>query len=312
MRSATAKYFAITVLVCGLTLGCTVQYPLVWIEATQEMTLPASDLEKLRVDTHNGRISLEGREDAGQIQVTVTKRAGGLTLPDAKKCMEAVEVVSRREGSTQRLGWRWSTVRQPTWGADVGFAVVLPGQFECRASTHNGSIVSDDVRGDCRFVTHNGRVEAEGFEGDIHLSTHNGAVVARGNAKDVTAISYNGRIEVHGFDGNAHLETHNGAVVAQGSARRIRVVSHNGPIEADLRRSESLSGSITAYNGAVKVLLDDSVNATVRVGTHHGRITTNIPLQDAVLKRSVVTGHIGQGGDLLEITTHNGAITLTD
>ena len=101
MRSVIARFSIIAALLCGLTIGCAVQYPVVWIEASQEMTLPAADLEGLRVETHNGRITLEGREETDQIQVTVTKRAGGLTLPDAEECMEAVEVFARREGSTQ-------------------------------------------------------------------------------------------------------------------------------------------------------------------------------------------------------------------
>ncbi|UCG32249.1 MAG: DUF4097 family beta strand repeat protein [Phycisphaerales bacterium] len=311
MRLVVARSSSIAALLCGLTLGCAVQYPVVWIEATQDMTLPASDLEGLRVETHNGRIALEGREETDQIQVTVTKRAGGLTLPDAEECMDAVEVFARREGPTQRLGWRWNIIRRHTWGADVSFAVVLPGEFDCRASTHNGAIVSEQVRGNCHFVTHNGRIEAEGVQGDVHVRTHNGSIVANGSAKDVTAISHNGRIQVRGFDGDAHLETHNGAVVAQGRARQIRVISHSGPVEADLRGSVSLGGAITTHNGAVKVLLNDSTNATIRVGTYNGSVTTDIPLQDAVVKRSVVTGHIGEGGDLLEIATHNGAITLT-
>jgi DUF4097 and DUF4098 domain-containing protein YvlB len=312
MRSVVARYSSIAALLCGLTLGCAVQYPAVWIEATQDMTLPASDLESLRIDTHNGRINLEGQEGTDQIQVTVTKRAGGLTLSDAQQCMDAVEVFAQREGSTQCLGWRWNTIRRATWGADVSFAVVLPGQFDCCANTHNGAIVSEGVRGKCQFVTHNGRIEAGGLGGDVDLRTYNGPIVARGSAKDVTTVSHNGRIEVHGFDGDAHIETYNGAVVAQGRAGQIRLISHNGPIEADLRGSENPGGAITTHNGAVKVLLDDSANATLRVGTHNGRITTDIPLQDAVLDRSVVTGHIGQGGELLEINTYNGSITLTD
>ena len=292
MSKTAAKLLGVTSVLPLFTLGCVYCGPLVWTETTEEMTLPVAGTDTLRVETDNGRVTLDGKEGASDLRVLVKKRAGGLSLADAEACMEAVDVFARQAGSTRQLGWRWKTLRQPHWGTRISFEVTLPKEFTSKVTTHNGAVNLAGLDGPCEVCSHNGAVHAHGLQGGCRLVTHNG------------------RIEAQDLAGDAYLETHNGAVVAAGRPGNIILITHNGPIQADLRTSQSLGGSITTHNGDVKVSLGPSTNTVLRCNTHNGTLNATVPLQDATIKRSVLQGRVGSGGDSLEVSTHNGSVTV--
>ena len=293
MSTMAAKLLGIASAWSLFALGCVYHGPLVWTETTEEMTLPVAGTDTLQVETHNGRVTFEGKESASDLHVLVKKRAGGGSLADAEACMEAIDVFARQAGSTRQLGWRWKTLRRPHWASRISFEVDLPRDFNSKVTTHNGTVRLSGLAGRCQARTHNGEVHARGLRGDCRLVTHNG------------------RVEAQDFVGDAYLETHNGAVVAAGRSGSVTLITHNGPIQADLRASESLGGSITTHNGSVKVILGPSTNTVLRCRTHHGTLNATVPLQDATVKRSVLQGRVGTGGDLLEVSTHNGSVTVT-
>ena len=293
MSTTATKLLGVTSVLPLFTLGCIYCGPLVWTETTEDMTLPIAATDTLQVETHNGRITLDGKEGAADLRVLVKKRAGGLSLADAEACMEAIDVFARQAGSTRQLGWRWKTLRQPHWGTRISFEVTLPKEFNSKVTTHNGGVNLAGLDGSCEACSHNGAVQAHGLRGGCRLVTHNG------------------RVEAQDLAGDVHLETHNGGVVASGGPGKITLISHNGPVQADLRTSQSLGGSITTHNGGVKVRLGPSTNTVLRCSTHRGALNATIPLQDATIKRSVLQGRVGAGGDLLAISTHNGSVTVT-
>lgn len=265
----------LVVAVLGLLVGGCLRPPPFWTEDRQVMTFPVGNLDSVQVDTHNGYVHLTGEESAEEIHILVKKAAGGRTPKDAKACMNAVDVFAKQTGTTQKLGWKWKVIRPLHWQARVDFEVRLPRRFAGSASVRNGEIRLENVGGKTRLVTHNGGVEAEGFTGD------------------------------------ADIETHNGSIDVKGQPDHIRLVTHNGWIKADMRGSGSLGGSITTYNGGIQVALGEGVDTILDFGTHHGLVNTEVSLQDVTISDSQVSGRLGQGGEKLKITTHNGSLTLT-
>ena len=264
------------VVILGLLMGGCTYPPPFWAKDRQLMTFPAGDLDSIQVNTHSGYVHLVGEEGAEDIQVLVKKAAGGSTPRDAKACMEAVKVFAEQAGTTQELGWKWKAVRPLRWQAQVSFEVRLPKRFASVAHARNGEIRLENVEGKTRLVTHNGSVTAEDFTGD------------------------------------ADIETYNGSIDVKGQPDHIRLVTHNGWIEADLRNSGSIGGRVITYNGGIRLALGGEANTILDLGTHKGLINSEVNLQDVTIKDSQITGRLGQGGEKLKVSTHNGSLTLTD
>ena len=250
--------------------------PAVWKEATAEIPIDPNGLTALEVRTHNGAIDFTG-QPAGttSASATVHKKAGGTTAADAEEAMNAIEVyVERSADGTQRLGWRWKGVKKANWQAQVAFAITAPGTLRFDAETHNGAVTASGVVGNARIVTHNGKVKVASQEGELRAETHNGEI-------DVEYVG-----------------------------PKIVLVTHNGEIEADLSHCGSIQGDITTHNGAVEVAVGANTSASLSAETVNGRITFDAPIAASSIERTHLKGKLGDGGDNLDIVTHNGSIQI--
>ncbi len=121
----------------------------------------------------------------------------------------------------------------------------------------------------------------------------------------------NGAISASGITADAEAETVNGKVglEATGTARAHTV---NGAISASLGRAD-WQGTLqmNTVNGAIEVTLPAAANAEVKASTVHGAIESDFPLSGSSrpAHRSL-SGTIGSGGRLLEMSTVNGASSI--
>ncbi len=283
---------AVSLSVAGM--GCTWGGPRVWIEDTQEMTIPAADLARLEVTTHNGPVYTKGRSGAKDLSVTVTRRAGGWSEDDARACLEAIHLISERSGpDAHRLAWKWGSVRHVHWQASVRYDITMPNRLELKGTTHNG------------------RIEAVGLAAPSEITTHNGRVKIESSAGEVKATSHNGGIEAATAGPRVALKTHNGRIRAAVAGEDVRIRTHNGGIEADLTACGEVGGRIDTYNGEVKLALGEKTAADFTCRTHNGRITTDVPLMVTEASKHCIRGRLRDGSAKLAVETHNGSIRLT-
>ena len=251
--------------------------PSIWTEAVvEERALDATDLTGIEVRTHNGSVTFAG-QPAGSTDghVTITKKAGGLTVADAEKALEAIDVYVEPAGAGgQRIGWRWKGIKHPTWRAQVSFDIQAPGQIRFDGETHNGSVSVHGVVGEVRVETHNGRVDVESSAGRLYAETHNGRINTRYVGDDVT------------------------------------LVTHNGRVVADLSECAAIDGHITTHNGGIEVTVGPATSARLNCSTHNGAIRCKVPLDDSYFARRRLTGTIGTGEGDLVVTTHNGGVRI--
>lgn len=262
--------------ILGLFIGGCTYPPPFWAKDRQLTTFAVGNLDSVQINTHSGHVRLVGDEGAEDIQVVVRKAAGGSTPRDARACMKAIKVFAEHGGTTQKLGWKWKTVRPLRWQAQVSFEVRLPKRFASVIHARNGEIHVENVEGETRLIMHNGGVIAQNFTGD------------------------------------ADIETYNGSINARGQPDHIRLVTHNGRIEADLRGSGPIGGRIITYNGGIELALGEGIDTILDLDIHKGFINSEVKLQDVTIKDSQITGRLGLGGEKLKVSTHNGSLTLTN
>ncbi len=280
----------------ALLTGCSWSGFKVWVEDTQQLTIPAAGLEGIDVATHNGAVTVTGQANRDTIEVTVQRKAGGLTLEDAEACLEAIEIVSEAigtDGKTHKLTWRWLDPRHHTWSAAVAFTILMPPRLALRAKTHNG------------------RVGATGLAADIHALTHNGAMELASGTGSIYAETHNGRIHATSAGPQVELKTHNGGIqVTAAGAEHVSIETHNGGVRADLTAAKPVGGRIVSHNGSMTVAFSDDTSADLACTTRNGRIRSEIEWQVTEMSKRRARGKVGDGGSALEIETYNGGIRL--
>jgi len=249
--------------------------PKVWVERTETHSIPAADINRLIVETHNGGVSALGESGRADVAVTAKIRGGGKTRKSAEACLAAIELISERSGTVDhRLAWRWTKTRHDDWSADVAYRIIAPSRLALDVDTHNGGVTVREFAGDCRLITHNGGVKAEGIAGRLHAHTHNGGISASVSGEHVV------------------LQTHNGGVhLDAGATRRI-------------------GGEVTSHNGGLRIDLGKQTATELTCETHNGGLNCSADLKNMHASRTRVFGQLGDGGPPLTVRTYNGGVRI--
>ncbi|HEX6576285.1 MAG TPA: DUF4097 family beta strand repeat-containing protein [Gemmatimonadaceae bacterium] len=146
----------------------------------------------------------------------------------------------------------------------------------------------------------------------LSAGTVNGEMRVRDLSSDVQASTVNGRVEVRNVGGQVRASTVNGGV---------DVTTRNGPVEASTVngsidvRMDALRGDgdmkFSTVNGDVTVSTPQTLDARVSMGTLHGTISSDYPVQlSGRFGPRRASGTIGRGGREIEMETVNGSIEL--
>lgn len=248
----------------------------VWTDPVVESrTLDSASVRSLEIRTHNGSIAYSSDSAAAQTTVTITRKGGGSTHQQAQEALAAIEVFVEPAGGGQyKIGYRWKEERSPRWNAAVSFEIVGPASVSVNAESHNGEIALQGVQGDVRLMTHNGRVQSESAGGVLSVETHNGRVEA----------AYGGP--------------------------SIRAVTHNGSVTVDLREASAVGGVMATHNGSITLVVSEKTSAMLSGRTSNGAVGVDVPLSEAEISRTRVSGKLGAGGEALTLETHNGTIRV--
>lgn len=158
----------------------------------------------------------------------------------------------------------------------VRFTISVPVGVRVSAGTVNGEMLIRNVGSEVRASTVNGRVEVANAGGEVHASTVNGAVDVTTRSGPVSASTVNGDIDV-----------------------RMNAAPGDGAMK------------FTTVNGSVTVRMPDALDANVEMGTTHGSISSDYPVQvSGSFGPRRARGTIGRGGRLIELETLNGSISL--
>ncbi|MGK2962755.1 MAG: DUF4097 family beta strand repeat-containing protein [Gemmatimonadaceae bacterium] len=146
----------------------------------------------------------------------------------------------------------------------------------------------------------------------VSAGTVNGEMIVRNVTSDVRASTVNGRVEVANAGGEVRATTVNGAV---------EVTTRNGPVNAstvngdiDVRMNSAPGDGAMKFktvNGSVTLRMPESLDANVEMGTMHGSISSDYPVQlSGRFGPRRAQGTIGRGGRRIELETLNGSVSL--
>ncbi len=261
-----------TCLLFGIT-GC--EIPSAKYEMTVQMSAPLAAGSSFAGQTHNGSITVNGREETGcDLTATITGRAS--TEEKAKELAKKTKVSLTTDGDKLTVEIKKPTLI-PNQSVSVSLDAKVPKETNLYLTTHNGAVKIADIKGRVDATTHNGRVKTSNVMGQNKLKTHNGAVICEQ------------------ISGDAWLSTHNGGINVSYAKDAPGVC-------------ETI---LTTYNGSIDLKTPPNVSAMVNLSTYNGSINTELPITlIGTVSKNKLNGKIGDGLGKLKLETHNGSIKI--
>lgn len=129
----------------------------------------------------------------------------------------------------------------------------------------------------------------------------------------LTLNSTHGSIKMTGVSSQIFVESQNGSIELKGVAGISKVQTTNGKISAELEEPSDGPMEFQAVNGSIDITVKSSFDADLEANTVRGSVNLDdqfgIPVQRELVGQRA-RGQIGQGGQLLKITTVNGSIRV--
>jgi DUF4097 and DUF4098 domain-containing protein YvlB len=269
---------------------------------------PLSSGGSVSIETFNGSIELSGWEQ-NSVEVNGTKYAS------TRSALEDIKVdVSSPSGSVRV---RASKVSDFHRNMGMRFTVRVPKQTLLDLiSTSNGHVRIEDVDGNARLRTSNGAIRVSRLKGELEARTSNGAIeidYLDGNAKLHTS---NGSIRAEASHGGFEATTSNGSITARLSDPAgtwpIHAASSNGHIDLRIDAHQLPEVRAETSNSSIVLRLPSGVNADVRAHTSHAAVSSEFEgvHADNEHGRGELSGRIGGGGRLIELSSSNGSIKI--
>ena len=215
--------------------------------------------------------------------------------PDAEALVERAEVDCRPRGDTHYV-----VVKIPRWGGirflrrnGVRITVVVPEASEVAATTAS----ADDVAGDVVAKTASGAItlgdvggelRVHTSSGDLRCSRVGGRTQFTSASGDVEIGAAGGRVEVKTASGRARLGDLSAGARIDGVSGDVRVLGIQG---GHLR--------VRLVSGSISVGVAEGVDLHVDAETVSGRVSSDIPLDEAPPRES------SEGGAKVEISVRS-------
>ena len=279
------------------------------------LDLPWDDYQRIVVRTHNGHVELLA-DETETIRVAGVKRAGGLTLAEARDNLDQVAIIAEPDAGDPTTFVIELEVPDSLRNKSIGasFDIRVPQPCAADIATDNGHIRFRGGKDSALLRTSNGRVTVEQVNGRVEAYTSNGLIHAVFITGDLRADTNNGRIIVDTIEGDCRLETSNGRIRVRKAGGSVRAITSNGSIAVTATPPPAGQVILRTSNGSITADLPPNLRGTLEIHTSNGRVSTNL---DGVSltgvrwsKRSFEAEMNGGGDGRISARTSNGSITL--
>jgi DUF4097 and DUF4098 domain-containing protein YvlB len=290
-------------LVAAVTLtGCEVNLNSEGIVSHEVKTFQVSGTPEIQLQTFDGAIEVHSW-DRNEVEVDIEKRAMEQSLVDqmtvsadqqGDRIVIKVSGPSRREFEGIQIGVNFS----PT----ARLRVAIPRHSQLTATSGDGSITVEDVRGKIALTTTDGTVRATRLTGEI------------------TVRSGDGAIRMERIEGAIDLETDDGSIVLDAKPAVLRARTSDGSIRVEIEPDSAMTDDwdIQTGDGSVTVSLPSSFNGQVDAETRDGSVRASHPAlsnetrdgEGRSERRRTLKATLGTGGRTLKVRSGDGTIRI--
>jgi DUF4097 and DUF4098 domain-containing protein YvlB len=238
----------------------------------EQKSFPVSGSPRITLNTFDGQIIVRAY-DKQEVSFTAVKRAS------SEQAMRAINMQAQQNGSNVQItaSFDEAQARRGSDGVNANDANVTLEVFVPR----NASLTASS--GD-------GRISVEGLRGELQLRTGDGTIDVRDSGGRLVADTGDGRIHLTNFDGEANVRTGDGGLTLEGRFTQLNALTGDGPIML------SVPSDLSA---TVETDAEDVVN--------EGLAILEEPGSAAAGQRR---WRIGQGGSVFKLHTGDGRVYL--
>ncbi len=197
----------------------------------------------------------------------------------------------------------------------VRFALRVPRRVKLEEIvSSNGSVRVEGTEGEARLRTSNGSIKVWKLKGDVTAKTSNASIELLDTTGAANLTTSNGRIKAEGVRGAFEAQTSNSSVDATiaeiEAGRGVRVTSSNGSLNLQFAKWNENALRASTSNSSINLRLPGAVNAELRASTSNGNVTTDYEITTSQFSKTKLSGRMGSGGPLIDLTTSNGNIRV--
>lgn len=250
-------------------------------EMLEEKVIGTNDFNNIDLYTNNAKITILPTDNSEPKVEVYGNYARYEMTADVKEDTLKVDVKTKRD----------KIFSFDLFSKNLSLTVYIPQKLyeNINVQSNNGHIDIGDLEGsDINAETDNGKIHFDSVNGKtVRLETNNGSIDLQTIKADrIKAYTDNGKIEIEDIDGEIVGETNNGSI-------SLRTDNLEQPIE------------LQSNNGKIEIWTKNKPqNAILDLKTHNGKIR--------VFGESNWDTIIGNGDNLIKLTTENGRITIGD
>lgn len=269
-----------------------------------DLPLSVPEGKTLRIETRDGDVKIVGGADAGQLSIEAIFRA-----------QDAAEAVRMAEAYTPVIeeGDHYVIFRQPE-GANIStnVTVQVPTGVPVELRLTSGDVHVKGTQAPIKVDGSSGDVDIDGATGAVQVVQRSGDVrISNADASILAVETKSGDVTISGSKGVFELKTSSGDVsVKDSSPKTLSVEAASGDIWADMASPVEGTVNLTAVSGNVNVRVTDGNDCRVNLSTLRGNVWSKIELLDETKDSSKVSGRLGQGTGLLEVSVVTGNVSL--
>ncbi len=269
-----------------------------------ELPLSVPDGKSFRIDARESDILIEGGHELGSIRIEAGFKA--FSEEEARNSKE--RYMPALEESDDEVVLRNV---DPT-GVVANIGIKIPVGVPIRITNSNGDIKVIGVKGSVKIQNASGDIVVNDANGVIDISTARGLTkVVKSSGKKIDIESKSGDIVVDQTTGPLTLKTSSGDIFTyETSARTISAEAASGDISLDLATPAEGSYNIRTVSGNIKVELPDGNDCRVSLSTLRGTAFCGFELIDNNVEGMKVTGRLGEGNGVLDVSAVNGDVSL--
>jgi hypothetical protein len=263
----------------------------------EEKRFTVSGPPELHLTTYDGPIEIHSGDDAKTVIVEIEKRG------PTQEALQSVRVETKQDGD--RIDVEVKKPEHEVIFLGIGhmtpsakLIVTMPREGNITATSGDGSMRIDRVRGRLDLRTSDGSVHGNEIAGQISVSTGDGSVTLDSTEGDLAVDTGDGSVRVEGKVTGVKLHTGDGSVTLRADA---------GSVMKD-------DWSITTGDGGVNVSVPSDFSAEIDAHSSGGSVRSEFKIdngsEDGDGEHRTLRGKIGQGGKTLKIRTADGSIRL--
>jgi hypothetical protein len=270
-----------------------------------EFDLPDLQGKLLRIDNPSGSVKIIGGSD--ESSVTATAHFRGSSPEDAQA--KAANFTLASEISDHVV-----LIRHPELpGVMLDLVINVPVGTPVELKLEAGDATVKDTLSSVRLISRSGSVNLSGLDGTIEVTSDGGAVEITSSRTPSLMLEHkSGNVTFRHIEGNINARTASGDLTVVGSnGKVISLESVSGDVEVHTTGVVDGTLNIRTVSGDARVVGNGLINARVALSTLRGTVKNSVTLSEAVATEQRVTGRLGEGQGLIDVSAVTGDITFS-